>query len=901
MEIDGNGREHLGRVATEILRTFEEIAGAADEWLLNRRKIGLDSLATTNTFNDTQASATLGGVNQERREAFERLSREPAVARVVAVADDGSRHLFYISGVSPSQARIGEARLASYKSPAGRLAVLPLGEGLELGTPSGVQYLEVVEAAALDPQRLDAGWDSVDTKVRDASLADGSFSIDSLLRFLSGEMPDGDVADTIEQLLAEEAARDAIRSARRRRVVENPSLRDTRLLDQYQDAIFRLPIDSRLAIMGPPGTGKTTTLIVRLGQKIRSEHLDDREKSLVDGVSAGVRHELSWLMFTPTDLLKQYVRSAFGRHEIPAPEDRIVTWDSERMRLARNVFGILRGSSGSGFTMPPDAVTLLPSTLQDQIAWHGDFEAWQAEFFWTDLLAAATRLARNDDERVSSLGERLLAISSRAAASSLASSFLAIAAFEPDARGLLEGLRADTDQRIRRALNLQVNRDRTFLDDLARLIDGLADASPLQTGEEDEEDVEDEDEDEQAVGRAGRAAAITAFGRAIRVHARARARGRRVARGRTAAIVEWLGDRGLSDAELVEMGRSLLVQADVRRLISPARAYFRGIGRRYTRFRRERRAEGLWYEGSAQLLHFAEVDLLLLAILRPARALLTNARIAGALDSAPFAWLATVAGEFRNQVMVDEATDFSPLQLGCMAALANPVFNSIFLSGDFNQRLTVWGSRDDKDLAWALPGVETQNVAVAYRQSRQLHEFSGALLAAAGGTVPLAALPTDVENDGVDPVLGLSLEDDDRLSEWLDRRLSEVEDNVGGRGLPSVAVLVNDEARVGPLATLLNARLAQRNLSAVACPEGRMLGERSEVRVFDVQHIKGLEFEAVFFVDVDDLEGRRPDLFERYLYVGATRAATYLGLTCRGAELPRSLAQLETRFTTDWR
>lgn len=80
-----------------------------------------------------------------------------------------------------------------------------------------------------------------------------------------------------------------------------------------------------------------------------------------------------------------------------------------------------------------------------------------------------------------------------------------------------------------------------------------------------------------------------------------------------------------------------------------------------------------------------------------------------------------------------------------------------------------------------------------------------------------------------------------------------------------------------------------------------MLGERSEVRVFDVQHIKGLEFEAVFFVDVDDLEGRRPDLFERYLYVGATRAATYLGLTCRGAELPRSLAQLETRFTTDWR
>ncbi|MFV3513058.1 hypothetical protein ACNJEI_21235, partial [Mycobacterium tuberculosis] len=102
--------------------------------------------------------------------------------------------------------------------------------------------------------------------------------------------------------------------------------------------------------------------------------------------------------------------------------------------------------------------TLLPSTLQDQIAWHDDFEAWQAKLFWTDLSAAATRLARNDDGRVSSLGERLLAVSSRADASSLASSFLAIAAIEPDARGLREGLRAETDQRIRRALNLQVNR-----------------------------------------------------------------------------------------------------------------------------------------------------------------------------------------------------------------------------------------------------------------------------------------------------------------------------------------------------------------------------------------------------------------------------------------------------------
>jgi DNA helicase IV len=51
------------------------------------------------------------------------------------------------------------------------------------------------------------------------------------------------------------------------------------------------------------------------------------------------------------------------------------------------------------------------------------------------------------------------------------------------------------------------------------------------------------------------------------------------------------------------------------------------------------------------------------------------------------------------------------------------------------------------------------------------------------------------------------------------------------------------------------------------------------VRVFDVQHIKGLEFEAVLFVGLERLAQRYPDLFEKYLYVGATRAAMFFGMT----------------------
>jgi hypothetical protein len=40
---------------------------------------------------------------------------------------------------------------------------------------------------------------------------------------------------------------------------------------------------------------------------------------------------------------------------------------------------------------------------------------------------------------------------------------------------------------------------------------------------------------------------------------------------------------------------------------------------------------------------------------------------------------------------------FSPVQLACMAQLCDPAANSFVACGDFNQRITSWGSRSDAD------------------------------------------------------------------------------------------------------------------------------------------------------------------------------------------------------------
>ena len=148
-------------------------------------------------------------------------------------------------------------------------------------------------------------------------------------------------------------------------------------------------------------------------------------------------------------------------------------------------------------------------------------------------------------------------------------------------------------------------------------------------------------------------------------------------------------------------------------------------------------------------------------------------------------------------------------------------------------------------------------------------------------------MPQRVDNEGVEPVLATRLSERGTIAAWLADRIGEIERFT--KVLPSIAVLVNVEDDVIPLADVLTAALASKNIRAVACSRGNLAGQDNDVRVFDVEHIKGLEFEAVFFVGIDHLAERHPDLFEKYLYVGATRAAMYLGLTTAGPSLPERI------------
>lgn len=870
--------EEIRQIANNSINCIERVVGKVEEELRDHRRAGAATLTTVHTFNHYAPVNSLSAISDRERLALERLLEQPISARVEYTNDDGKTEIIFVTRGTPII--VPGFKIASYNSPVGKIAAVPVGKTY------GPDEVVIENSTKLFPKRDKDGWDSPGTEIH--LDGGGKFTVASLRALLAPQIAalEGDPFSWLDSGEHQKLVASGIRRA----VLSHIALRDRPILDQHQDEIFRLPINVCCFLSGPPGTGKTTTLIRRLGQKTAVDDPDalaPREQTLIrqtEEESGGVPHRTSWIMFSPTELLRQYVKEAFAREGFPATDHHTRTWNDYRREIARDYLRLLRTGTGSGpFIERLNAEHLdLEATTADLSGWYDDFDAYLGDSLHVEFNSDNEAIIGSSDAELINLGKKLTTIFGQREPRLNATFSLQVATLREEIRALLEKRRAEISKIVNSTVNRVVFNDPGFLPALKQEIEREIDQ--LDESQEDVDDDADLDDEAEAFASrfVSREQARSCYERAVIALARAQMRrGSVPPRSRNRQLLDWLGaERVPNRTELQALARISDEQRRLRRFASLDRLLLSSIPRLYKKYRSERTGQGTWYRAAPAKsadISWYELDLVILATLRMADRIFTGYRRAPAAAMPEGGVLGEIRSLYRNQVLVDEATDFSVLQLACMYELAHPIMKSFFMCGDLNQRLTSWGVRSNEQLDWISPRIERRSISVAYRQSAKLVALARDVALLGGSSVQDIELPDHVNNEGVPPVWMTDLSDDGRTADWLALRVREIERMVGK--VPTIAVLVNEEYLVEPLATELNFRLQDINLSAVACKDGKVVGNDRDVRVFNIEHIKGLEFEAVFFIGLDQTIVKFPDLYTKYLYVGATRAANYLGVT----------------------
>ncbi|WP_165066806.1 hypothetical protein [Desulfovibrio sp. ZJ200] len=899
----GKGDSRFSKLAESSLQKMEDISESAEKEL--KRSTGNFEIKVL----DGQRKAR-SFVNDDLKS----LRKKPIIAKCVIYYEQEDRfEEFYIcNGIPPT----GIENIISYRSPKGRLAALDIGQydlDEELGQNTQREIdITKVQGVGFKAQRINGNWDSIDTTYRDIFLGKNAVStIEGSLRKWVQKAEGKEGIDILGKLLAADKSKMKILDGLKRDVLESMSLREQPILDSFQDRIFRMPLKSVLFLQGPAGSGKTTTLIRRLGQKLDIEHgLSEEEKELANNITAD-KYTKSWIMFTPTTLLKDYLKEAFNKEGIPAPDDNISTWKNYWTVLGRNKLHILRNANFlSGFEHDSDIKNILDTNQFFEL--YNSFISYLLDSYRSDIKSKLESLAEYGfEEHRKFIDDIKKSISRSLEGRPYIEDFLITLYRKKDE--IIEinrksKLKKEREELIRSQLNEILKDDNTFLTSFYKAKNQLTQEGQKEIENTDEIDTDDSMASDTEKDLSDTEKAYRAYTRfVISISKYKKTNKISTLNKKLSQILE--EDKIPSD-HILESIFILSQRIDAFKIFDdPIEKFFKRISSDYQKFRKDSQAKGLFYSqesGLKRKIDSAELDILILANLMLARKLIKRTEIKNNLSDGWLSSIREIFSCYKAQVYVDEAPDFSLTQLLCMRLLTYPETDSFFACGDFNQRITENGitsidkfNEFSEQMKISGEKITQKKVLAPYRQTDSLYKFSLAVLKAMHGQHPCDYPEhSKIAAVGRAPVLGKNLEGND-LAKWIAERIREIEDFLGK--IPSIAVLVPEEEDVRPLYKMLENELRSLNISVQPCYDGQTIGNTNAIRVFDIRHIKGVEFEAAFFISLDKLETKCPSLVGNYLYVGATRAATFLGVTyC--SHMPKILAgDLATLFHQNWK
>lgn len=714
---------------------------------------------------------------------------------------------------------------------------------------------------------------------------------------------EGERAAVLQQQIEQLEVKIESELEQQQRYIRNSTeLRMQPILDPEQETIKRSKIlNGMLIIDGGPGTGKTTTLIQRINFLTASTIKEYREDLSSQEIN---QLEGSWRFFSPSRLLKQFLKNSMDSEGLNSNDRYTKVW-SDYLNEVFKKYTLFNPATQNPFIKAHGYIK--PVFPND-----GFIIQWIFEMLREAVLKdVKKRLMRVIESNIEGLSWRQKGESFKEKAKS-ALSINSIEAFikqfEDWKKNERESVKNDLEElsdklnRLSARVEVRVkeNKPELYEEITEHLQERFEKRFEIETDEEEEE--EDFDSEESAVQTFNPQLERSKFFRSL-TSAKAL---RSLKKGfRKRKILKDWGDEvefAFDNIDLTEIGELIYFRTFTNRMVSGGGTavlsriptVYKQIRSDIVDFLEEQGFENEKFrslvEKDRKRIHTDEMNLVVWFINQTIK----NLRIKSSTtyEQLDHNYVTAFKEEVRSVIAVDEATDFSPLELAAISSFSDPIFNSVTLSGDLMQRMTKSGIADWEELDDLFPTAQVQRLTVSYRQSPTLLELASQLYENVTGVKP--DFKAYIPKSKAEPKPTIVQKDThDEVSDWLESQIINVYSMYGNK-IPSVAIFAESDDEVIKLAKALQGsdRLLDVGITVRHSTSDSELVPDAQVCVYNIKNIKGLEFEAVFFTNIDCLDVSDEELLQKYLYVGLSRAAYYLGVSYK-KELPESLNFLE--------
>lgn len=721
--------------------------------------------------------------------------------------------------------------------------------------------------------------------------------------------------EEIERMEAQYKEQQAKVAAMRSFIREGVSLRSQHILDPTQETAKRSHFYDGVPIVieGGPGTGKTTTMIQRLMFLLSPDALRDYQSPLSETQKQELTDDISykWLFFSPTPLLLRYLMNNMNEEGLSAVEGKnIITIDDFRKEMLSEYHLFNMDTDGPFKNYKKSKEQPLIFAPQTAIK---DFETYCVQNLTKILINAGSLKTDTFSWHKEALGIK---------------AYFMRAATVKDLEGLMRLFNAlqDNEEKMAKAKDSELRellqkkavetknaimKDEEMVKEIKELFvkwDAEKRKETIEEVDEFEMDDSNEDEAEVIVIQDFEQRLFRYLQSFLRIYSLSRVDGKtkistrqRFFRHIVYPIISEMDLQQIGELAFFAKKYLFLCRGIESNIINQIprlyKVYRKTVASADTSacYNRELLKKLIEKDGNKHL-HYDEQDLLIGFINNMAidirkrskeryEKLLKNKYIRAYDDNK------------KPVIGIDEATDYSVMDYYMMYSFRHYDYNAVTLCGDIMQGLNTNGIMSWSEVQKVLPKLEVTELKTSYRQIPTLVDMSRNIFFDEQGELPPYYSVREKVEGEPQPLVMVSDDEDEKI-EWMVARLREVY-SAYNKEMPSVGVFIPNGENVDRFVRRLR---EEDDLGEIRIESGSETIASRAVKVYELNEVKGMEFEVVFFYNLDKaLQGDDREMMSRYLYVGISRATSHLAATLSGEEGNGDILKYFDRNAKDWR